>query len=135
MVVVGASVESGTGRRGGFGCELDAAMVAAGRLGCANRELCMGKKNKGGREGGVGRFGSAREAGQLGQRPRRSAGRSCRRVAVGAWRARAERSVSDGKGAARARRASFPGQGRSEEGGSAPMAMERGKQARVLAAA
>ena len=68
MVVVGASVESGMGRRGGFGCELelDAAMVAAGRLGCASRELCVGKK-RGGREGGVGRFGLAREAGQLGQ--------------------------------------------------------------------
>jgi len=48
-VVVGALVESGTGRRGGFGCELelDAAMVAAGRLGCASRELCVGKRNKG----------------------------------------------------------------------------------------
>ena len=42
-------MESGTRRRGGFGCELelDAAMVAAGRLGCASRELCVGKKNKG----------------------------------------------------------------------------------------
>ena len=42
-------MESGTGRRGGFGCELelDAAMVAAGRLGCASRELCVGKRNKG----------------------------------------------------------------------------------------
>ena len=48
-MVVGASVESGTGRRGRFGCELelDAAMVAAGRLGCASKELCVGKKNKG----------------------------------------------------------------------------------------
>ena len=48
-MVVGASVESRTGRRGGFGCELelDAAMVAAGRLGCASRELCVGKRNKG----------------------------------------------------------------------------------------
>jgi hypothetical protein len=48
-VVVGASVESGTRRRGGFGCELelDAAMVAAGRLGCASRELCVGKKIEG----------------------------------------------------------------------------------------
>ena len=42
-------MESGTGRRGGFGCELElgAAMVAAVRLGCASRELCVGKKNKG----------------------------------------------------------------------------------------
>ena len=53
---------------GEFGCELElgAAMVAAVRLGCASRELCVGKK-RGGREGGVGRFGLAREAGQLGQ--------------------------------------------------------------------
>ena len=42
-------MESGTGRRGGFGCELElnAAMVAAGRLGCMSRELCVQKKNKG----------------------------------------------------------------------------------------
>jgi len=40
---------------GEFGCELElgAAMVAAVRLGCASRELCVGKKNKGEREGGV----------------------------------------------------------------------------------
>ena len=81
---------------GEFGCELElgAAMVAAVRLGCASRELCMGKKNKGEREGGVGCFGSAREARQLLQAPgrgwprreRRLAGRGRRR----AWRARAE---------------------------------------------
>ena len=44
--------------------------------------------------------GAGREVGQLGQRgqrPRRSAGRGCRRAAVGTRRARAERSVSDGK--------------------------------------
>jgi len=81
---------------GEFGCELElgAAMVAAVRLGCASRELCVGKKNKGEREGGVGCFGSAREARQLLQAPgrgwprreRRLAGRGRRR----AWRARAE---------------------------------------------
>jgi len=58
---------------GEFGCELElgAAMVAAVRLGCASRELCVGKKNKGEREGGEGCFGSAREAGQLLQAPGR----------------------------------------------------------------
>jgi len=81
---------------GEFGCELElgAAMVAAVRLGCASRELCVGKKNKGEREGGVGCFGSASDAGQLLQVPgrgwprreRRLAGRGRRR----AWRARAE---------------------------------------------
>ena len=71
--MVGASVESGTGRRGGFGCELelDAAMVAAGWLGCTSRELCVGKKNKGegkeewdalARQGRLGSSGSGRGA-------------------------------------------------------------------------
>ena len=81
---------------GEFGCELElgAAMVAAVRLGCASRELCVGKKNKGEREGGVGCFGSAREAGQLLQAPgrgwpwreRRLARCGCRRAAVASGR-------------------------------------------------
>ena len=56
---------------GEFGCELElgAAMVAAVRLGCASRELCVGKKNKGegkkewdalARQGRPGSLGSGR---------------------------------------------------------------------------
>ena len=58
---------------GEFGCELElgAAMVAAVRLGCASRELCVGKKNKGegkeewdalARQGRPGSSGSGRGA-------------------------------------------------------------------------
>ena len=85
---------------GEFGCELElgAAMVAAVRLGCASRELCVGKKNKGEREGGVGCFGSQ---GRPGSSCRRRAGAG--RGASGAWldAAVAERGV----------------RGRSSEGG------------------
>ena len=73
-----------------------------------------GEKEQGGREGGVGCFGLAREAGQLGQRPRRSAGRGCRRAAVVTRRARRSRAQRRCKRGG-SRRGHSDGAGRGQE--------------------
>ena len=133
---------------GEFGCELElgAAMVAAVRLGCASRELCVGKKNKGEREGGVGCFGSAREARQLLQAPGRGWPRRERRLAgrgrCRAWRAWAEqrgrRARSSGMVMARRSEAAARRQ-QAQRGSSAAAAWQRrssaGVRARVAARA
>ena len=73
------------GAEGRFDCELelDAAMVAAGRLGCASRELCVGKKNKGegkeewdalARQGWPGSLGRRQAATRAGEGEGRGAG-------------------------------------------------------------
>jgi len=126
VVVVGASVESGTGRRGGFSCELelDAAMVAAGRLSCESRELCVGKKNKGegkeewdslarqGRPGSSGSGRGARPDAAVAERPsergvRRRSGASvtARARCVLEWGGDGARQGSSGAAAAQQARA------------------------------
>ena len=100
---------------GEFGCELElgAAMVATVRLGCASREFCVGKKNKGkGRE----EWDALVPQGRPGSSCRRRAGAG--RGASGAWpdAAVAERGV----------------RGRSSEGGrarSSGMVMARRSEA------